>query len=80
MASKVKAVTHHHPNFLKQAYKMDSMVDLVNDERYLSHGDRYIRFDADRQSFVVCIKTIDQPLRVRAFDNLLSAVNCARRA
>lgn len=76
---KVKAVTHHHHKFLKEAYKMNGTVDLVNDERYLSHGDRYIRFDPDRQTFVVCIKTNDLPLRVRAFDNLLSAVNCARR-
>lgn len=77
--TKVKAVTHHHHKFLKQAYKMDGIVDLVNDERYLSLGDRYIRFDPASQTFVVCIKTVDQALRVRAFDNLISAVNCAKR-
>lgn len=77
--TKVKAVTHHHPKFLKSAYAMDGMVDLVNDDRYLAQGDRYIKFDRDTLSFVVCIKTDEFPLRVRAFDNLLSAVNCARR-
>lgn len=75
----VKTVTHHHHKFLKQAYKLGDTVDLVNDERYLSHGDRYIRFDPDTLTFVVCIKTSDRSLRVRAFDNLISALNCARR-
>ena len=50
----VKAVTNRHPTFLKEAYKLDGVVDLVNDERWISHGDRFIRFDG--LSFVVCIK------------------------
>lgn len=72
----VKAVTNRHPTFLKEAYALDGIVDLVNDDRYLAHGDRYIRFDGI--SFVVCIKT-DKPISVRKFSNLRSAVNCARR-
>ncbi len=57
----VKAVTNRHPKFLKEAYKLDGIVDLVNDERWISHGDRFIRFDG--LSFVVCIKT-DNPISV----------------
>lgn len=74
----VKAVTNRHPKFLKEAYKLDGVVDLVNDERWISHGDRFIRFDGNSQSFVVCIKA-DNPINVRKFDNLRSAVNCANR-
>ena len=72
----VKAVTNRHPTFLKEAYKLDGVVDLVNDERWISHGDRFIRFDG--LSFVVCIKA-DNPISVRKFNNLRSAVNCANR-
>lgn len=77
--SKVKAVTHHHPLFLKAAYKADAVVDLINDESHLAIGDRYIGFDSGRESFAVYVKTTCGPMRVRAFDNLASAVNCARR-
>ena len=57
---------------------MDGSIDLVNDERYLSLGDRYIKFDPEKKRFVVFIKS-DRPLRVRAFTHIISAVNCARR-
>lgn len=75
----VKAITDRHPIFLKEAYKMDGIVDLIDDERHLSHGDRYISFDRDGLTYSVCIKTTDGPIRVRKFTNLHSAVNCARR-
>ncbi len=75
----VKAVTHHHPKFLKEAYKLNGAVDLVNDERYIPHGERYIGFNPDTQHFIVYIKSIDRSMRVRGFDNLISAVNCAKR-
>ena len=76
--SPVKAITNRHPIFLKEAYKMDGIVDLIDDERYLSHGDRYIAFDKDGLTFSVCIKTLDGPIRVRKFNNLHGAVYCAR--
>ena len=72
----VKAITNRHPKFLKEAYKLDGIVDLINDERYLSYGDRFIRFDGG--AFAVLIKT-DTPVQINKFDNLMSAVNCARR-
>ena len=75
----VRAVTHHHWKFLKEAYKLDGTVDLVNDERYIHHGERYIAFDAERLHFIVYIKSTDRQIYVRGFNDLLSAVNCARR-
>lgn len=76
---KIKAVTHHHPVFLKAAYKADASVDLINDERHLGLGDRFIGFDSARENFAVFIKTTGGSVKVRVFDNLMSAVNCARR-
>lgn len=75
----IKAVTHHHPVFLKQAYAHSAIVDLVNHERYLSIGDRYIKFDPDKLRFNVMINLTDHQRKVRAFDNIVSAVHCARR-
>ena len=74
----VKAVTHHHWKFLKEAYKLGASVDLVNDERYLCEGDRYLKFDPIRGMFNVFIHS-DKPVKVRSFANMMSAVNCARR-
>jgi hypothetical protein len=73
----IKAITNRHPVFLKQAYQLDGIVDLINDERHLARGDRFIRFD--NLSFVVCIKTADASIRVSSFNNLRSAINCAGR-
>lgn len=75
----IRAVTDRHPVFLKQAYSLDGIVDLVNDERYLGHGERYIAFERDSLSFMVYIKTTDGPIKVKRFNNLRSAVNCAQR-
>lgn len=75
---KVKAITHRNPRFLKEAYKLDASVDLINDERYIPHGDTFIAFKED-SGFAVYVKTLDASIRIRCFDNLLSAVNCARR-
>jgi len=73
----IRAVTSRHPVFLKQAYALDGIVDLVDDDRYLGHGERYIAFDG--LDFAVYIKTTDGPLRAKTFTNLRSAVNYARR-
>jgi hypothetical protein len=73
----VKALTHHHWKFLKQAYKHE--VDLVNDERYLKVGDRFIRFLIDTERFVVCIKTMDGSIPVRSYTKITAAINAAQR-
>jgi hypothetical protein len=38
----VKAITQSDPTFLKTVYKHDSLVDLVNHERFVDIGERYI--------------------------------------
>ena len=73
----IKAITHHHWKFLKQAYKHN--IDLVNDERYLSVGDRFIRFDVGSHRFIVCIKTPDSVVFVRSYANIKAAINAAQR-
>jgi hypothetical protein len=75
----IRAVTNRHPVFLNQAYALDGIVDLVDDERHLGHGERYINFDRDGLVFVVYIKTTDGPIKAKTFTNLRSAVNYARR-
>jgi len=42
---KVKTVTHHDPEFLKTAYKHDHILELVNHERFVPIGERYITYD-----------------------------------
>lgn len=41
---KVKAITHHAPEFLKAAYKYDSLIDLMNHERFINIGEGYITY------------------------------------
>lgn len=41
---KVKAITDHRPSFLKDAYKHDNLVELMNDERFIDVGERYIKY------------------------------------
>lgn len=38
----VKTITQSDPTFLKTVYKYDSLVDLVNHERFVNTGERYI--------------------------------------
>jgi hypothetical protein len=73
---RTKAITHHHHNFLKAAYKYDNIIDLVNHERFLRTGERYIKFEPPKRFIVMIMQDI--PRRVRIFDNIISAIFCAR--
>ena len=42
---KVKTVTHHTPDFLKTAYKHDHLLELVDHERFIPTGERYITYN-----------------------------------
>ena len=70
---KVKAITHHHHRFLKDAYRMDSYVDLVNTVDEIKQGTRFISFQPDRQLFCVYTKG-KRPILVGKYDNILSAI------
>jgi len=78
MMTVTKAICNHHPVFLKQAYKGD-VVQLVDHERHLSTGDRYIKFDPARLRFKVMVHATDYEYLVGSYDNLASAINKARR-
>ena len=75
---KVKAVTHHHPKFLKAAHKLDSFVDLVNTPDQVKKGDRYISFDPSAQHFCVYTQA-DRPRLVGKYDSILSAIFYANK-
>lgn len=77
--AKAKALTHRNPTFLKQAYSLGENIDLINDVREVPLGRPYIAFDAETGAFTVMINALGQPLRVRKFDNLMSAANCVSR-
>jgi hypothetical protein len=72
----VKVITHHHPKFLKEAYKMD--VQLHNNVDEIETGHRYISFDADRELFCVYKKS-ESPRLVGKFDSIISAMYYAKR-
>lgn len=41
----IKTITNRDPMFLKTAYKYDSLVNLQNDERFISVGEKYISYN-----------------------------------
>ena len=44
---KIKTITNRNPMFLQTAYKYDEIVNLQNDERFISVGEKYIAFDGE---------------------------------
>jgi len=69
----IKAITHRHPVFLKEAYKHDK-IKLFNDDRFFRKGDRYIKFNPDNLRFCVYTHTGDTPRFAGSFDNIISAM------
>ena len=41
----IKTITNRDPMFLKTGYKYDSLVNLQNDERFISVGEKYISYN-----------------------------------
>lgn len=70
---KVKAVAHHHPKFLKEAYRLDSFIDLVNTADQIKKGTRFISFTPQESLFCVYTQD-DRPKLVGKYDNILSAI------
>ena len=69
----VKAITHRHPVFLKEAYK-HQRIKLFNDDRFFRKGDRYIKFNPANLRFCVYTHTKDGPSLAGSFDNIVSAM------
>lgn len=44
---KIKTITNRNPMFLQTAYKYDEIVNLQNDERFISVGEKYIAYDGE---------------------------------
>ncbi len=47
MLQKIKTITNRNPMFLQTAYKYDEIVNLQNDERFISVGEKYIAYDGE---------------------------------
>lgn len=69
----IKAITHRHPVFLKEAYKHER-IKLYNDDRFFRKGDRYITFNPDTLRFCVYTHTGASPRFAGSFDNIRSAM------
>lgn len=72
----VNALTHHHPKFLKEAYRADVKLHNTTDE--IKTGHRYISFDPEREMFCVYKKS-DSPRLVGKFDSIISAMYYAKQ-
>lgn len=70
---KVTAVTHHNPKFLKEAYRMDSFINLVNTQGHVKKGAKYIEFEPETQRFCVWKKT-EPPTLIGKFEHIMSAM------
>jgi hypothetical protein len=69
----IKALTHHHPKFLKEAYK-HGRLKLYDTDRHFREGQRYIKFNPDNCRFCVYTHKKSGPALAGSFDNIVSAM------
>lgn len=74
---KIKAITDHRPDFLKAAYKYDNLIDLMNHERFIKAGERYIKYSPDAWKVYKMGKN-RVPRYCGAYDSITRAVFYAR--
>ena len=74
---KVQAITHHAPEFLKTTYAMDSMIELLNHERFVKSGSKYITYEY-KQWFVRKMGKDRKPRLCGNYTNILAAVRVWR--
>ena len=43
--TKIKTITNRSPGFLKVAYRLDHLIDLQNDQRFIKPGEVFITYD-----------------------------------
>ena len=70
----VDAVTHHHPLFLKAAYRHGNYVRLHNTADTIKSGTKYIAFDPERRHFRVYMRVSTEPKLAGIYDNIESAI------
>jgi hypothetical protein len=74
---KVQAITHHDPVFLKTTYPLDSMIELLNHERFVKSGSKYITYEY-KQWFVRKMGSDRKPRLCGNYTNILAAVRVCR--
>jgi len=74
---KVQAITHHAPEFLKTTYPLDSMIELLNHERFVKSGSKYITYEY-KQWFVRKMGADRKPRLCGNYTNILAAVRVCR--
>lgn len=42
---KIKTITNRDPKFLKDAYKHDHLIDLMNHESFIDDGEKFLRYE-----------------------------------
>jgi hypothetical protein len=72
----IKTITNRDPMFLKTAYKYDSLVNLQNDERFISVGEKYISYNGHWNVYKMTKGRL--PRLCGRFDSLHRAVYRAR--
>jgi hypothetical protein len=72
----IKTITNRDPMFLKTAYKFDSLVNLQNDERFISVGEKYISYNGSWNVYKMTKGRL--PRLCGRFDSLHRAVFRAR--
>jgi hypothetical protein len=76
MMQQIKTITNRDPMFLKTAYKYDSLVNLQNDERFISVGEKYISYNGTWDVYKMTKGRL--PRLCGRFDSLHRAVYRAR--
>ena len=76
MLQQIKTITNRDPMFLKTAYKYDNLVNLQNDERFISVGEKYISYNGSWNVYKMTKGRL--PRLCGRFDSLHRAVYRAR--
>ena len=74
---KVQAITHHDPEFLKTTYALDSMIELLNHERFVPTGGKYITYEY-KQWFVRKMGKDRKPRLCGYYTNVHAAIRVCR--
>jgi hypothetical protein len=74
---KVQAITHHAPEFLKTTYALDSMIELLNHERFVPTGGKYITYEY-KQWFVRKMGKDRKPRLCGNYTNVHAAIRVCR--
>jgi len=74
---KVQAITQHDPVFLKTTYPLDSMIELLNHERFVKSGTKYITYEY-KQWFVRKMGKDRKPRLCGHYTNVHAAIRVCR--